>query len=417
MNSDIKNINLAPEGLAKIKWASLDRPVLGQIKSDFKKTKALKGLKIAACLHVTAETANLMICLKEAGADVLLTASNPLSTQDEVAASLVKDFGIMVLAINGEDRTTYYRHLKAALDFKPKITLDDGADLVTLLHQKYSVYAKEMIASLEETTTGVIRLRSLAANKKLLLPVVAVNDAKTKHLFDNRYGTGQSTLDGILRATNILIAGKTVVVAGYGWCGRGFAMRARGMGAKVVITEIDAIKALEAAMDGFVVMSMNEASKIGDIFCTLTGNISVIDKQHFKNMKDKAIVCNSGHFDVEINIAELKKIAKKANTKNRPFVDEYKIGNKSIFILAEGRLINLAAAEGHPPSVMDMSFSTQALGLLWATKQKNLKSIVYDIEPAIEEKIAKLKLKSMNLSIDKLSTEQEKYLKSWQIGT
>lgn len=417
MKTDIKNINLAKEGLAKIKWAALDMPVLNQIKADFKRTKPLLGIKVSACLHVTAETANLMITLKEGGADVLLTASNPLSTQDEVAASLVKDFGIKVLAINGENRNTYYQHLTSALDFKPTITLDDGADLVTLLHQKYPNYAKEMIASLEETTTGVIRLRSLADNKKLLLPVVAVNDAKTKHLFDNRYGTGQSTLDGILRATNILIAGKTVVVAGYGWCGRGFAMRVRGMGAKVIVTEIDPIKALEAAMDGFEVMDMNRASKIGDIFCTLTGNIHVIDKKHFRNMKDRAIVCNSGHFDVEINIAQLKKIAKKSNNVHRPYVDEYIIGKKSIFILAQGRLINLAAAEGHPPSVMDMSFATQALGLLWASQQKKLENKVYDIDVSIEEKIAKLKLKSMDLSIDKLSTEQKKYLKSWELGT
>ncbi len=417
MKSDIKNINLVKNGLAKIKWAALDMPVLNQIKADFKKTKVLAGIKVAACLHVTAETANLMITLKEGGADLVLTASNPLSTQDEVAASLVKDYGIKVLAINGENRDTYYKHLKMALDFKPNITLDDGADLVSLLHQKYSHYAKEMIASLEETTTGVIRLRSLAEKKKLLLPVIAVNDASTKHLFDNRYGTGQSTLDGILRATNILIAGKTVVVAGYGWCGRGFAMRARGLGAKVIVTEIDSIKALEAAMDGFEVMSMTKASLVGDIFCTLTGNINVIDKQHFKNMKDKAIVCNSGHFDVEINIAQLKKIAKKSTKLQRPFVEEYVLGKKSIFILAQGRLINLAAAEGHPASVMDMSFATQALGLLWAKEQKNLENKVYDIDVKIEEKIAQLKLKSMGLSIDKLNAEQKNYLKSWQLGT
>ena len=365
---DINNIKLADDGRRRIEWAERDMPVLGHIKQESACTKPLQGLRVAACLHVTAETANLMRTFQAAGAEVLLVASNPLSTQDEVAAALVQHFQIPVFARHGENRETYYRHLQAALSFRPQITLDDGADLISLLHKDYRQQAGDIIASLEETTTGVVRLRALAASGSLLLPVMAVNDAKTKHMFDNRYGTGQSTLDGIVRATNMLIAGKTIVVAGYGWCGRGFANRARGLGAKVVVTEVDDIKALEAAMDGFAVMPMKEAAKIGDLFCTLTGDLHVIDSSHFKLMKDGAMVCNSGHFDVEINVAALKKMAVKVRPQVRPQVDEYLVGKKRIYLLSEGRLINLAAAEGHPASVMDMSFATQALSALMVAK-------------------------------------------------
>lgn len=414
---DINDLKLADNGRRRIEWAERDMPVLGHIKQEAARTKPLKGLRVAACLHVTAETANLMRTFQAAGAEALLVASNPLSTQDEVAAALVKHYQIPVFARHGENREVYYRHLQAALAFRPHITLDDGADLISLLHKDYRKQAGDIIASLEETTTGVVRLRALAESGKLLLPVIAVNDAKTKHMFDNRYGTGQSTLDGIIRATNMLLAGKTIVVAGYGWCGRGFANRARGLGAKVVVTEVDDIKALEAAMDGFEVMTMKEAAKIGDLFCTLTGDLHVIDAPHFKLMKDGAIVCNSGHFDVEINLAALKKMAQKVRKQVRSQVDEYTLDRKKIYVLSEGRLVNLAAAEGHPASVMDMSFATQALSALMVAKGKKLAIGVHEVPEEIENKIAKLKLKSMGISIDKLSPEQLNYLRSWEAGT
>ena len=372
MKYDVKNIKLAPGGKKRIEWAERDMPVLNQIKEEFAKRKPFAGKKMSACLHVTAETANLARTLKAGGADLLLCASNPLSTQDDVAASLVKDYGISVLAIKGEGRGSYYKHLRAALDHRPEITMDDGADLISLLHSDYKQWASKILGSMEETTTGVIRLRALEKTGKLLLPVVAVNDAKTKNMFDNRYGTGQSTIDGIIRATDMLIAGQNVVIAGYGWCGRGMAMRARGMGAKVIITEIDEIKALEAVMDGFQAMPMKEAAKIGDLFCTLTGNIHILRAEHFKIMKSGAVVCNSGHFDVEIDIPALTKMSKKIKKNIRNYVDEYVIGGKSIYLLAQGRLINLAAAEGHPASVMDMSFSTQALASEYTVKIQSI---------------------------------------------
>lgn len=422
MNHDIKDLNLAGGGKKRILWAEKDMPVLGAIKKRFARELPFKGVRMSACLHVTAETANLVRTLKAGGAEMLLCASNPLSTQDDVAASLVKDFGIPVFAICGENKDSYYKHLVAALDFGPNVTMDDGADLLSLIHTKYKAMAPKIMGSMEETTTGVIRLKALEKQKKLLVPIVAVNDAKTKNMFDNRYGTGQSTLDGIIRAADILIAGKTIVVAGYGWCGRGFATRARGMGAKVVVIEVDKIKALEAAMDGFDVMPMSEAAKIGDLFCTLTGDINVLRGEHFKLMKDGAMVCNSGHFDVEINIPELAKMAKKLNKGIRNFVDEYVVGSgskaKSIYLLGEGRLINLAAAEGHPASVMDMSFATQVLASEYVIKNKGkLEKKVYNVPEEIEDWIADLKLKSMGIAIDKLTKEQENYLKSWEIGT
>ena len=419
MKYDIKDLSLAVEGFKRITWAGKDMPVLEQIKIKFLKEKPLEGKNISACLHVTAETANLMITLKAGGANVLLVASNPLSTQDDVAASLVKDFDIPVLAIRGEDRKTYYSHLKQALEHKPVITMDDGADLISLLHSEYLPQAKNILGSLEETTTGVIRLRSLAESGKLQIPVVAVNDAKTKNMFDNRYGTGQSTIDGIIRATDILLAGKTIVVAGYGWCGRGFASRARGMGSKVIVTEVDEIKALEATMDGFQVMPMMEAAAVGDLFCTLTGDVNVIDKKHFSKMKSGAMVCNSGHFDVEINLKVLRAMAKKVNKKVRNNVNEYILPNgKSIYVLAEGRLINLAAAEGHPASVMDMSFATQILACEYVAKNsKKMKPEVYNVPASLEVKVARLKLKSLGINIDKLTPEQKKYLSSWEVGT
>ena len=419
MKYEIKNIKLAPEGKKRIEWAEQDMPVLGEIKNRFAKSKPLKGLKVSACLHVTCETANLVRTLKAGGADVVLVASNPLSTQDNVAAALVKEYGISVFAKCGEDRKSYYGNLVAALKHQPEITMDDGADLLSLLHSKYKKQAFKIKGSMEETTTGVIRLKALEKAGKLLVPIIAVNDAKTKNLFDNRYGTGQSTFDGIIHATDILLAGKNVVVAGYGWGGRGFANRARGMGANGNITEVDSIKAIEAVMDGFRVMPMSRAAAIGDLFCTLTGDIHVIRKEHFKKMKDKAIVCNSGHFDVEIDIPALKKLAKKIRKNVRNFVDEYTLpGNKRIYLLGEGRLINLAAAEGHPASVMDMSFATQALATEYVVKNyKKLQNKVYYIPQAIENWIAIAKLKSMGLSIDRLTPEQEKYLASWEIGT
>jgi adenosylhomocysteinase len=418
MQYDVKDLKLAVGGKKRIEWAAKDMPVLGLIKEGFNKTKPLKGVRMSACLHVTAETANLARTLKAGGADVLLCASNPLSTQDDVAASLVKDYQIPVYAIRGENKDVYFKHLHTALKHKPSVTMDDGADLISLLHTEYKNQAKNIFGSMEETTTGVIRLKALEAKGKLELPVVAVNDAKTKNMFDNRYGTGQSTLDGIIRATDILVAGKNFVVAGYGWCGRGFAMRARGMGAKVIVTEIDKIKALEAAMDGFDVMPMREAAKIGDLFCTLTGDMNVLDKEHFAVMKSGAIVCNSGHFDVEINIPALKKMATKVNKDVRFCVDEYIVGKKMIYVLAEGRLVNLAAAEGHPASVMDMSFATQTLATEYVIKNyKKLAKKVYYVPAEIEERVADLKLKSMGIKIDRLTAEQENYLRSWEIGT
>ncbi|MFA5021673.1 MAG: adenosylhomocysteinase [Patescibacteria group bacterium] len=419
MKYDVKNIKLAAEGKKRIEWAERDMPVLGEIKKRFAKAKTLKGLKISCCLHVTCETANLVRTLKAGGADVLLCASNPLSTQDDVAAALVKNYGIKVFAKCGEDKKSYYSNLVAAIKHQPEITMDDGADLLSLLHTKYKDQAFKVKGSMEETTTGVIRLKALEKEGKLLVPIIAVNDAKTKNMFDNRYGTGQSTLDGIIRATDILLAGKNVVVAGYGWCGKGFSMRARGMGANVIVTEVDPIKAIEAVMDGFRVMPMAKAAAIGDLFCTLTGDIHVLRAEHFKKMKDGAVVCNSGHFDVEIDIIALKKLAKKLTKNVRNFVDEYTLkNNRRIYLLGEGRLINLAAAEGHPASVMDMSFATQALATEYVVKNyKKMQNKVYYIPTEIENWIAKTKMKSMAVGIDTLTAEQKKYLASWEIGT
>lgn len=418
MTHHVKSLKLAEEGKKRIEWADNDMPVLRNVRDKFAKGQPFKGKKMSACLHVTAETANLVRALKAGGADILLVASNPLSTQDDVAAALVKYYNIPVMAIRGEDKNTYYQHLNAALSRQPVITMDDGADLISLLHNKYKSWAPKVMGSMEETTTGVIRLKAMEAEGKLQLPVIAVNDAQTKNMFDNRYGTGQSTVDGIIRATDMLIAGKYIVSAGYGWCGRGFAMRARGMGAKVIVTEVDKIKALEAAMDGFDVMPMKEAAKIGDLFCTLTGDLHVIRAEHFKLMKDGAMVCNSGHFDVEIDVAGLKKMATKVRKGVRNFVDEYTVGKKRIYVLADGRLINLAAAEGHPASVMDMSFSTQALASEYVVKNhKQLENKVYYVPKNIEEYVAELKLKSMAINIDTLTAEQKKYLSSWSMGT
>jgi len=419
MKYDVADLSLASEGKRRILWADNDMPALAAIRKRFAKRKPLRGKNVSACLHITAETANLARTLKAGGANVVLCASNPLSTQDDVAASLVKDFKVAVFAICGENRTTYYKHINAAIDHKPVITFDDGADLVNELHTRRKKEAHRIIASMEETTTGVIRLRALANAGKLKFPVIAVNDAATKHLFDNRYGTGQSTVDGIIRATDFLMAGKKVVVAGYGWCGRGLAMRARGMGAIVIITEIDAIKALEAAMDGFQVMPMAQAAKVGELFVTLTGNKNVIRAEHFRAMKDRAVVANSGHFNVELDIPALKRLSKKVNRDVRSHVDEYILNNnKRIYLLAEGRLINLAAAEGHPASVMDMSFVTQALEAEYVIKKRGrLAVVVHDVPVEIERQVSKLKLKSMSIGIDKLTAEQIDYLASSGEGT
>jgi adenosylhomocysteinase len=414
---DVRDLNLAPEGKSRIEWADSDMPVLAEIRKRFEKEKPLTGKKMSACLHVTAETANLARTLKAGGADLVLTASNPLSTQDDVAASLVADYDISVFAIKGEDHKTYYEHIHAAIQHDPVVTMDDGADLVSILHQEYSEKCPQIYASMEETTTGVIRLRAMHKDGALKLPVYAVNDALTKYLFDNRYGTGQSTVDGIIRATDILLAGKTVVVAGYGWCGRGFAMRCKGMGSNVIITEVDPIKALEAAMDGFMVMPMIKAAELGDLFVTITGDINVLRKEHFEKMKNGAIVANSGHFNVEIDIPSLEKMAIQKRVQVRRFVDEYTLPNKNkIFLLAEGRLINLAAAEGHPASVMDMSFATQALTTEAALKDKKPAG-VFMVPQEIEEYISNLKLKTMNIEIDELTEEQKEYLSSWEMGT
>lgn len=419
MKYDVAKLSLASEGKRRILWADNDMPVLAQIRERFAKSKPLKGKNVSACLHVTAETANLMRTLKAGGANAVLCASNPLSTQDDVAASLVKDFKIAVFAICGENRATYYKHINASIDHKPVITFDDGADLVNELHTKRKKEAHRIIASMEETTTGVIRLRAMANEGKLKFPVIAVNDAATKHLFDNRYGTGQSTVDGIIRATDFLMAGKRIVVAGYGWCGRGFAMRARGMGAIVIVTEVDAVKALEAAMDGFSVMPMAQAAKVGELFVTLTGNKNVIRGEHFRTMKDGAVVANSGHFNVEIDIPALKKMSKKVNRGVRRHIDEYVLkNNRRIRLLADGRLINLAAAEGHPASVMDMSFATQALEAEYVVKRRGkLEVAVHDVPMEIERRVSKLKMKSMSISIDKLTPEQVVYLASSGEGT
>jgi adenosylhomocysteinase len=418
MNYDIKDIKLAEHGKQKIVWADKEMPVLRNIKQSFEKEKPLKGKRISACLHVTTETANLAIALKAGGADIWLCASNPLSTQDDVAASLVKHYNIPVYAIKGENNKVYYSHIDAVLKNKPHITIDDGADLVTTVLLKKRELLKDIIGGAEETTTGVIRLRAMEKDGALEYPVIAVNDALTKHFFDNRYGTGQSTIDGIIRATNILIAGKTVIVAGYGWCGRGFAMRAKGLGAHTIVTEVNHLKAIEAAMDGFEVMPMKEAAKQGDIFVTLTGDLNVVDKRHFPLMKDGAIICNSGHFNNEINIEALKKMSKSSKSV-RDFVEEYTLNNgKKICILAEGRLINLAAAEGHPASVMDMSFANHALSARYLVKNyKSLEKKVYTVPQNIDMEIARLKLNAMGVKIDVLTAEQKQYLNSWKSGT
>lgn len=417
-NYDVKDIQLAEGGRRRIEWAEREMPVLRLIRERFAREKPLQGVRISACLHVTTETANLMKTLQTGGADVVLTASNPLSTQDDVAASLVSNDEIPVYAIKGESNTTYYKHIHAALDHKPHLTMDDGADLVSTLHKERRELLPNVIGGTEETTTGVIRLRAMSADGALMFPIVAVNDAQTKHFFDNRYGTGQSTIDGIIRATNILLAGKNFVVAGYGWCGRGLAMRARGMGANVIVTEVDPLPALEAVMDGFRVMPMIEAAKVGDIFCTLTGDINVIDRQHFEVMKDGAIVANSGHFNVEINIPALEEMSVEKRLV-RPFVDQYQLKDgRRIHVLGEGRLINLAAAEGHPASVMDMSFANQALSVEYMVKNAaSLERKVYSVPEEIDREIARLKLQAMGVAIDALTPEQVAYLNSWEEGT
>jgi adenosylhomocysteinase len=418
-NYDVKDFKLAQNGRKRILWAAQDMPVLQRVRERFQKEKPLQGMRFSACLHVTAETANLVQTLKAGGANVVLCASNPLSTQDDVAASLVQHDKISTYAIKGEDNKTYYKHLRAALDHKPVITMDDGADLVSMLHTGYTQLIANLIASMEETTTGVIRLRALEKDGALKIPVIAVNDAATKHLFDNRYGTGQSTIDGVIRATDMLIAGKHVVVAGYGWCGKGVASRARGMGGKVIVTEVDPVRALEAAMDGFEVMPMKAAAKVGDLFITLTGDMHVIAADHLRAMKNGAVICNSGHFDIEIDLKALTKLARKVEKNVRNFVDAYHLpGGKTIYLLGEGRLVNLAAAEGHPASVMDMSFATQALASEWAVKnQKKLTPQVYEVPVAVENWVAKLKLSSMGIHIDALTKEQANYLSSWDHGT
>jgi adenosylhomocysteinase len=418
MNYDIKDINMADKGKMRIEWANQSMPVLNQIKARFEEEKPLKGIKVSACLHVTTETASLASTLKAGGSEVMLCASNPLSTQDDVAACLVKYEGIPVFSIKGEDTQTYYNHINAVLDQQPHITMDDGADLVSTIHAERKDLIANLIGGTEETTTGVIRLKSMAESKVLQFPIIAVNDAATKHFFDNRYGTGQSTIDGIIRATNRLIAGSVFVVCGYGWCGRGLAMRASGLGANVVVTEVSSLKALEAVMDGFRVMPIEEAAKIGNFFCTLTGDIHVIRKEHFMQMQEGAIVSNSGHFNVELDLDGLQEITKQRRTM-REFVEEHTLTNgRRIYVLGEGRLINLAAAEGHPSSVMDMSFANQALAAEYMAKSgKSLEKIVHPVPLEIDDMIAKLKLESMGIKIDTLTEEQKKYLASWEIGT
>jgi len=415
----VKKLELATGGRYRIEWAEQEMPVLRIIKQQFKETQPLKGLRISACLHVTTETANLMHALQLGGADIVLCASNPLSTQDDVAASLVANYEIPVYAIKGEDNSTYYEHIKAALDHKPHMTMDDGADLVSLLHKERRELLDGVVGGTEETTTGVIRLRAMAHEGALKFPIIAINDANTKHMFDNRYGTGQSTLDGVIRATNVLLAGKTIVVAGYGWCSRGIAMRAQGMGGNVIVTEVDPLKALEAVMDGFRVMPMTTAAALGDIFITATGDINILDERHFPAMKDGALIANSGHFNVEINIPQLAALSQGEPRQVREFVTQYTLKNGNrVNLLGEGRLINLAAAEGHPASVMDMSFANQALSAQYMAKNaKSLKPNVYTVPEAIDKEVARLKLAAMNIDIDVLTPEQEKYLASWEEGT
>lgn len=442
VKGDVKDFSLARVGKERIEWAERDMPVLRAIRERFEAEKPLAGMRMSACLHVTAETANLARTLKAGGADLLLCASNPLSTQDDVAASLVQDYGVEVHAIKGEDEGSYYRHIAAALQHAPNVTMDDGADLVSAMifialnrlddvHPEVAKWAKTLdeagrkalvanvVASMEETTTGVIRLRAMEKDGVLKLPVIAVNDAQTKHFFDNRYGTGQSTLDGIIRATDSLLAGRRTVVCGYGWCGKGVAMRARGMGANVIVVEVDPIRALEAAMDGFQVMPIAEAAKVGDLFITVTGNIHVIRGEHFAAMKDGAMICNSGHFNVELALEDLEKISAKTNKKIREFVDEYILSNGNrLYVLGEGRLINLAAAHGHPASVMDMSFAAQALATEWSIKNKEkLEHKVHQVPLEVDEFVASLKLQTMGVAIDALTPEQAKYLQSWEMGT
>ncbi len=415
---DVKDMKLAEGGRRRIDWADREMPVLKLIRERFTRERPLKGMRIAACLHVTTETANLMQTLQEGGAEVVLTASNPLSTQDDVAASLVTHFEIPVYAIKGEDNITYYKHINAALDHKPNLTMDDGADLVSTLHKDRRELLQYVVGGTEETTTGVIRLRAMAADGALNFPVIAVNDAQTKHFFDNRYGTGQSTIDGIVRATNILLAGRNFVIAGYGWCGRGLAMRARGMGANVIVTEIDPLPAIEAVMDGFRVMPMAEAARIGDIFVTVTGDLNVIDRHHFEVMKNGAIIANSGHFNVEINIPALEAMSSEKRLV-RPFVEQYYLPDgRTLNLLGEGRLINLAAAEGHPASVMDMSFANQALSLEYMVQNvEKFEKKVYSVPGEIDREIARLKLAAMGITIDNLTAEQTAYLNSWEEGT
>lgn len=416
---DIKDKKLAEKGKKRILWAGKDMPVLASLSKEYAKTKPFKGVRIGACLHVTTETANLMLALKKGGATLRLCASNPLSTQDDVAAALALEYGIETFAIKGEDNKTYFRHLNAVLDLKPHLTMDDGADLVSEIHKNRTDLIKTIVGGTEETTTGVIRLKAMAKDKALRFPILAVNEAQTKHLFDNRYGTGQSTIDGIIRATNKLIAGTTFVVAGYGWCGKGLAKRAEGLGARVIVTEINPIRALEAMMDGFRVMPMKEAAKRADIICTLTGNRDVLDTPHFEAMKDGCIISNSGHFDVEINLRSLCQLAKHTASP-RPLVDEYTFtkGGKKIYVLGEGRLVNLATAEGHPASVMDMSFANQALGAQFILDNKGkLENKVYVIPEAVDRAIAETKLKSLDVKIDTLTPAQAKYLESWEEGT
>jgi adenosylhomocysteinase len=415
---DVKDLSLAEAGKRRIEWAAQSMPVLATIRKQFIKTQPLAGIRVAACLHVTTETANLMIALRDGGANITLCASNPLSTQDEVAASLVRDYHIPTFAIKGESNDSYYSHLNAALDSAPQFTMDDGADVVGLLHTKRKELLANVIGGTEETTTGVIRLRAMAKDKVLAYPIIAVNDALTKHLFDNRYGTGQSTLDGIIRATNILLAGLNIVVAGYGWCGRGVAMRAKGMGANVIVTEIDPTKAIEAVMDGFRVMTMKEACAIGDVFVTVTGNKNVIARDHFERLKSGAILCNSGHFNVEIDLDALASVAS-SRKEARPFVEEFSMKDgRKLYVLGEGRLINLAAAEGHPASVMDMSFANQALSAEYMAKNHaTMENKVYSVPEELDKQVAKMKLESMGFAIDKLSPEQEEYLAGWNEGT
>ncbi len=419
MKHHVKDLELAPSGRLRMEWAEREMPVLRQLQARLEEEQPFKGIRMSACLHVTTETGNLARVLAAGGADLVLVASNPLSTQDDVAAALVSYYEIPVYAVKGEDNATYYEHIHAALDHKPHLTMDDGADLVSILHKDRREALGNIIGGTEETTTGVIRLRAMAKEGALEYPIIAVNDALTKHLFDNRYGTGQSTMDGVIRATNVLIAGKTVVVAGYGWCSRGIAMRAQGMGANVIVTEVDALKALEAVMDGYRVMPMLEAAPIGDIFITATGDINVVDRHHFDVMKDNAIVCNSGHFNVELNLLALAEMAKEPPRRIRPFVEQYHLPDgRTINILADGRLVNLAAAEGHPSAVMDMSFANQALSAEYMLAHASeLEKTVYSVPEAIDQAIAQIKLEAMGVKIDVLTEEQQRYLASWQEGT